>query len=388
MNNHQWLPHRSVPPEVTLERIEPIMELCGITRCTSVTQLDTLGVPTYCSIRPDAFLLQVSNGKGLTDAAAKVSAIMEGIELYHAETPLEGVLRRCSAAELLEEGATILPPDQVHGYYGNYFNEHFKLDWVCGENLSTGTSVWAPASTIYFDVFPSLHQTGTNGLASGNTLAEATLHALYELIERDAMTRLFADGQSHIGTCAEVIDPQTVDRLELRTIIDQAETNATKVILLRLKSAITVETVWAIFLNAQSFVSSSTFNVGWGTHTDITIATARALTEAAQSRLTVIHGGREDIMTAPAYAAKSVKDSNAYKFFDALEATVSWPELAERSKALPPSASIDATVADIIQKLGQAACGDVMRFDLTHPDKNIAVVKLITPKLGFNEKLF
>src|SRR3546814_19395124 len=34
----------------------------------------------------------------------------------------------------------------------------------------------------------------TNGLASGNHVAEATLHALYEIIERDAVTRLSRGG--------------------------------------------------------------------------------------------------------------------------------------------------------------------------------------------------
>jgi YcaO-like protein with predicted kinase domain len=388
MNKQQWFPHRSVAPEVTLDRILPIMESCGITRCTSVTQLDTLGVPTYCSIRPDAFLLQVSNGKGLTDAAAKVSAIMEGIELYHAETPSKGVLRRCSASELLEEGATILHADQIHGYFGNYDNERYRLDWVCGEILLTGLPVWTPASAIYFDVYPSLHQTGTNGLASGNHLAEATLHGLYELIERDAMSRLFEGGQSHIATRAAVIEPGTVTVPELRTIIDQAEENETKVVLLRLESAINLETIWAIFLNTRSFVSLSTFNVGWGTHSNIKIAAARALTEAAQSRLTFIHGGREDIVSKSAYGAKDVKKSTAYQFFNSLKPTVSWSALADETPPASLGANIETNVGDIVRALDAAELGNVYRFDLTHPDKNIAVVKIIAPKLKFNEKLF
>ena len=34
------------------------------------TGLDTLGIPTWVAIRPDGLILQVSNGKGLTDEAA------------------------------------------------------------------------------------------------------------------------------------------------------------------------------------------------------------------------------------------------------------------------------------------------------------------------------
>ena len=44
------------------------------------------GVPVVTVVRPNARSLAVSQGKGLTLAAAKVSAIMEAAELYHAET--------------------------------------------------------------------------------------------------------------------------------------------------------------------------------------------------------------------------------------------------------------------------------------------------------------
>ena len=186
---------RVVPPEQTWQRIQPLLQQCGITRCTSVTQLDTLGIPTYCSIRPDGRLLQVSNGKGLSDIAAKVSAAMEALELYHAENPLTHQLRRCSLNDLDTRLDEILLPADIQGFHHTYFGNRYLLDWTAGHNLMTGARVWAPASGIYFYCTPSLHNTSSNGLASGNHITEATLHAVYELIERDAMSQVFANGK-------------------------------------------------------------------------------------------------------------------------------------------------------------------------------------------------
>ena len=50
-----------------------------------VTALDVLGVPVYQAVRPASRNLAVSQGKGATAAAARVSAVMEGFELWHAE---------------------------------------------------------------------------------------------------------------------------------------------------------------------------------------------------------------------------------------------------------------------------------------------------------------
>jgi YcaO-like protein with predicted kinase domain len=50
-----------------------------------VTGLDRIGIPVALATRPNSRSVAVSQGKGLTLAAAKVSALMEAIELWHAE---------------------------------------------------------------------------------------------------------------------------------------------------------------------------------------------------------------------------------------------------------------------------------------------------------------
>src|SRR5204862_1033387 len=76
---------RAVSPIETLRRIRPRLRAAGITRLADVTGLDWIGVPVYQAIRPNSRTLSASQGKGLTPAQAKVSALMESLELFHAE---------------------------------------------------------------------------------------------------------------------------------------------------------------------------------------------------------------------------------------------------------------------------------------------------------------
>jgi ribosomal protein S12 methylthiotransferase accessory factor len=378
---------RLVPPEATLARVTPHLDRCGISRCTSVTRLDTLGIPTYCAIRPDGLLLQVSNGKGLTDAAAMTSATMEALELHHAEHPRPERLRRTTLAELRAEGADVVHPHEVHGYRKVYFGDRYACDWVRGESLTDGRPVWLPGSAVYFFCTPGLHDTSTNGLASGNHPAEATLHALYELIERDAMTRLVVDGEVRIRERAEVVDPDTIGDGTIRALIEAMERAHTHVVLLWLPSAIPLHTFWAVTLNRRPMAAVSTVNVGWGTHADITVAASRALTEAAQSRLVFIHGAREDILTKQVYHQEQTSDSRTFAYFDALRPSVTWPVLEAR-ETVGGDLDLDVQLARVVSALARAGHGRLVRADLTDPEMDIPVVRVIAPSLRFGEQLF
>src|SRR5579872_5344414 len=83
--------HRIVSPDVTLQRMMPHAASCGITRVANITGLDVIGIPVWVAFRPNSRSLSVSQGKGLDDAAAKASAVMESIEAFHAERILRPV---------------------------------------------------------------------------------------------------------------------------------------------------------------------------------------------------------------------------------------------------------------------------------------------------------
>src|SRR4051812_31442956 len=77
--------HRVRPPHETVAEYRALMPRLGITRLANVTGLDTIGIPVYVAIRPNARCLATSQGKGLDHDAAKASALMESIETWHAE---------------------------------------------------------------------------------------------------------------------------------------------------------------------------------------------------------------------------------------------------------------------------------------------------------------
>jgi ribosomal protein S12 methylthiotransferase accessory factor len=359
--------HCLAPPEQTLARIRPHLPACGITRCAEVTGLDVdLGVPTFCAIRPAALVLQTANGKGLTRLSAKVSALMEAIELHHAENPVPERLRRVSLNELTRLGLKTLPPERLPAYTRGYFSADYRLDWTAGVEALAGEPVWVPASAVYF-CEPALFRTSTNGLASGNHPLEAALHALYELIERDALAGLEVEGRLKIKEKCKIIDLATITDVSLQAVIRKIQQAKSKLVLLWLPSCIPVHTCWAVLLNQAPFSPVSTFNAGCGTHLDLAVAVARAITEAVQSRLTLVHGSREDIIAKPVYrGGGQVNTSPAYAYFDQ---------------------DLGLSYRYLLAQLAAAGRGPIFCFDLTRPDMNIPVVKVIMPSLRFNRKL-
>ena len=378
--------HRLIPPEQTLAQLTPYLSEFGITRLAEVTRLDVdLGVPTYCAIRPAGLVLQTSNGKGLTPASAKVSALMEAIELHHAEHPEPKRLVRSSLKILSENGLKVIRPEDLERHPPHFFSDDFMIDWVEAEELISQQKVWLPASAAYF-CEQSLLRTSTNGLASGNHLVEATLHALYELIERDAISRVEVNGRLKIKETCKIIDLTTITNQTLQQVIQKIQTAQSKLLLLWTPSCVPVHTFWAVLLNQMAFSAVSTFNMGYGTHFDIHVAAARAITEAVQSRLTLIHGAREDIIRKPVYKAEETESSRAYRYFDQLESNTPWQAI----ETLPKYKNNDLwhSYDYLRSQLRQAGHYPIFRVDLTHSKFNIPVVKVIIPSLRFKRDLF
>lgn len=382
---------RMCSPEDTLARITPHLPTCGITRCADVTHLDKFGVPVYCAIRPTAAVLQVSNGKGLTHVGAKVSALMEAIEFFHAEQPLPSQLHTCSMRVLHERGQAFVHPADLVGFLQErYCADTYAMEWVQAQNLISGEWVCIPSGVVFFHRVPALHTTTTNGLASGNHIVEATLHALYELIERDAAATLLGQQRIPIKHSCKVVDLQSVqgsddpDLADLQRLIHHVQQSGSKLVLLRVKSVVSVHTFWAIVLNEQSWISGSTFNTGWGTHLNPSIAATRAVTEAIQSRVTMIHGAREDALIKPVFRhAQEVWGSKAFQFFMNLAADAAWADLSEdtHDMAMGTEKNLQHTLNHLLGELVKAGHTHILRCDLTRPDVQIPVVRLIAPSL-------
>ena len=376
---------RACTPEETLTTIAPALPHCGITRAASVTHLDSLGVPTWVSVRPGGQALQISNGKGVTDAASKVSALMEACELHLVENPHPARLWHGSMAQLaeVEPDARIVLPEELHNHLGRYFTPDFAGEWTAGTDLGTGGRVWVPSCAVYFFRRPLLLGSSSNGLASGNTRAEARLHAIYEVIERDAMCAMGEGGRLKLRERGQVIDPDSVTFPVARLILDRCAAQGTTVKLMALPAAVAVTAIWAIFLNDRSLSTRTLANPGYGAHVNPGIALARALTEAAQSRLAKIHGARDDLRLKLGHP----RDSRAYRVLKSLTPNTSWGEVEARPRLDLPDAP-EAAVAMLVDALIRRGKGPVYDFDLGNPERHLYCARIIAPRLAFRKALF
>ena len=371
--------HRLVPPENTLERITPHLASFGITRCADITGLDRIGIPVCCAIRPQNRSLQVSNGKGLRYVDAQVSACMEAIELFHAENPSAN-FERASLKSMLRNGRRVIEPHIFPEHNPQtFFSSDLIVDWTKGEDLLSQEEVWLPASAAYLCA-PMFYRWSSNGLASGNHVVEATLHALYECIERDAISRLCHKGQVDFSPKrCRFIDLKTVPDGPLRELHDLITAAGVKLVLIAVKSRIRLPTFMAVLLDPNPFGLCSTVNIGYGAHLSATVAATRAITEAAQSRLTFIHGSREDL------TENAFQDSHAsvYDFFNRIEGTSSWRSLAEKA-----GNNLLEDYACILSRLRKAGHRNIFRVDMTRAPFKIPVVKVWVAGLTMDANLF
>ena len=119
--------HRAIPPAQTLQRIQPLLPIFGITRIADLTRLDRVGLPVVQCVRPNARSLSVSQGKGLDLISAKVSALMESIETFHAET-IELPLRFAAYEDLCYRETLARVEDMVQD--GTGFDPLRRTMWI------------------------------------------------------------------------------------------------------------------------------------------------------------------------------------------------------------------------------------------------------------------
>jgi ribosomal protein S12 methylthiotransferase accessory factor len=365
--------HRAARPMETLDRIRPLLPAMGITRVADVTGLDRLGIPTWCAVRPAARLIQIANGKGLSPISAEVSAIMEAVEDWHAEIP-QVAFRNASPAALRHEGQAFVRASELPLYRTDvHLSDERAIDWVRGEQISDGQSVWLPASAIFL-VEPTLFNSDSNGLAAGNHMVEATLHALYEVIERDAIGRLTHDGLILPSGGSRAINLNTLPPGPLTLLCDRLREVEISLILIRVESVAPVSTFWAVLVDPVSPFACTRVNFGQGSHLSPVVAALRAITEAAQSRLTFIHGAREDL-NSYSYEFLEVHQ-RVPAFFEGQRGDLSWSETSD-----PSSGDLSEDLDTVLSGLCAAGYAHIYRVDLTNACFGIPVVKVLVPGL-------
>ncbi len=287
-----------VDPDVTLSQLAEVRKLVGISRLANITGLDSVGVPTWMAIRPLARSLTVSQGKGVTHTAAKVSAIMEATELFHAEhlLPLGEEFTIIEAAHSDRFVDISFLPIRPNGD----LSRTKSITWIPGKCLVTGNVCWVPRQIMDLNFVDSckeneLFTSSSNGLASGNTLAEATIHAICEVIERDHSAYFHIKQQFSPDSQNNRIAPDTIKERTCREVITKVEYAGLNYAVWNITTELGLPCFICVVYDENHNTLYPSRATGAGCHPNRHIAFLRAMTEALQTRLTLVAGARDDI---------------------------------------------------------------------------------------------
>lgn len=354
------------------------MPVLGITRVANVTGLDVVGIPVVMVCRPNSRSIAVSQGKGHDLAAAKASGLMESFEQYHAER-ITQPLKLASYNEL-RFSHEVADPASLLWTSATSFHDELRLLWIEADDVIQNSRVWVPFETVHADFTytrragTGAFTSGTNGLASGNNLLEAVTHGICEVVERHCSSLWkelpMQDREAIRLDLSSVADPTCLGFMER---YQQADI---QVAVWEMTSGFGIPAfVCSIASGAEQPRGLPELHGGMGCHPSREVALARALSEAAQSRLTFIAGSRDDLMRRRYGPTPNP---------ELVDAVLSPPELLQRSLSETPTCEAETHADDaawLLRRLRSAGVERVLVVDLSRPELGLSVVKVIIPGL-------
>jgi ribosomal protein S12 methylthiotransferase accessory factor len=363
---------RTIAPETTLLYAKQLATAAGISEVRDITDLDVLGVPVYLSVRPHALADKTTFGKGLNSIDAEVGAYMEALEFSFAE-PGRGLVstwwgtpREVTGKESEDSILSFVP------FLQREIDLDGRLLLANARDIESGFEATIPAELVHYparNTGQSIFGSSTNGLASGNSVVQATLQALLELIERDIWSFEFVRSESKLVETASLPD-------NVQEIVGRAERNG-----LEFKVRTVSNDYGMPFFVAFVFDSENprrkTFNGGWACDLDRNRALVRAVTEAAQSRVALIHGGRRPDLTRQASERETkVLRRHMQAVGDARD-QVALTDIPDFSVV----STLEDKLDEVIRRLRRVVQEPIYRVQFTSPELPLQVVRLVVPQL-------
>ncbi len=249
--------------------------------------------------------------------------------------------------------------------------------WVEGWDLVADRAIFVPEQAVTLDTTfraPPIFDISSNGLASGNAPVEAIAHGLCEVIERDAEAAWRRSGSDR----RLVLD--TIDDDACRGLIAQIAAAGARIYVWDLtadrepRPAISVIGAAVMEDPAEPAWRTLGFYQGFGAHWRPEVAIARALTEAAQTRLTYIAGARDDFF--PVDYARATDPELLADLWDRFSQPCDEPVVFDDLPRLEAETLGEALGAMV------AGHAQVIAVDLTHPELRVPVVKVLVPGLA------
>ena len=310
-----------------------------------------------------------------TKEQAMASAVMEALERYSAEVREDDEIIYGTYEQAKANGLTVNPYDLILPMNVLNYVQDAQIAWTEGFEMFRGEPVWVPACEAFYPYYPDgdlqLYRFHTNGLAAGNTMEEAILHALFELIERDAWS--IAEFNEYANADIEIDDENSV----AWKLLKQFEENGVEIHLKDLTSDIGIPTIGAAADDVRT-KDPELLTIGVGTHLNPEIACIRALTEVAQSRTTHKHG-----IKINAQLQKKTQDMGYEKI---KKINRMWYSDSKNRKKLSEmvNEATDYVLDDIEIVLGRLmdrGFDMVVAVDLTREEIGVPVVRMVVPGL-------
>ena len=381
---HRLGTFRSASPGESLKAARVAAKICGISRLASVTGLDHIGLPVWMAIRPLGRSLSVSQGKGLTDTLAQVSALMEAIELFHAESFLPAGIER--SIKLTARDPNFADVEALPIHTNRDLNFESPIRWLETRSIITGKTKWIPKELIDLDttrIYDGFFVPSSNGLASGNSRTEALLHGLSEILERDQV--------SHWLVVENLSPGLSCRRLNLSSGLPESIERAISMI----RQAGLAVAVWyaSVTMEVPCFVcaiadtSGNTLYpqhaAGYGCHISKEIALLRAITEAAQSRLTFISGTRDDLFVRIYENDIRVDAPSNRVWLQSIQSSgedISYNDLPDFSHFITFSEAVEYIASCMLDD----GITDVLALDLTNDTIGVPVIHVVAPHAEFD----
>ncbi len=365
---------RNIPPEETLARVLPLLGVAGMGEPEDIT--DDIGIPVISVDRQETALgiPKYYNGKGVTKEQALASGVMEAIERYCAEVRDEDEIVFGTYEQACDNMATVNPIDLILPIWAIDNLQGAEIAWTEGWEMFRGEPIWVPACSVFYPYKPDtdlqLFKFHTNGIAAGNTMEEAVLHATFELIERDAWS--LAEYRNIPVPDVEV-DPDSIPG----QLIAKFAEKGVEIHLKDLTSDIGVPTIGAAADDVLT-KDPEMLTIGVGTHLNPEIAAIRAITEVAQSRATHKDGKKIN--------AQLQRVTNQMGYETIKKVNRVWYGSCDRKVRLTDmmDESTDDVLDDIevvFGKLVDAGFYSVIACDLTRPELDVPVVRMIIPDM-------
>ncbi len=369
--------HRAAHPEETFAKATQFTHRLGITRIANVTGLDRLGIPVVMVHRPNARSVTVAQGKGADLLSARVSGLMESIETWHAENPSLPITfgRESELSNHYNLAEVERLPNLKHSGY----TSDTSICWTAGQDILSGDSALVPYELIHADcTLPYPTDAGsflstTNGLASGNEILEATVHAITEIIERDAVNLWYRSGIS--ARARTRVDLNSIDDELCNKTIERCKRGGMKIAIWDVTTNTNIPAFFCLLLDTERNTHPG---AGSGCHVTREIALQRALFEAVQVRTTYISGTRDDL-THGEYESEAIdgKISRAQSLmFHSRDANRCFSDI--------PTKKYDSFEEDldyVLDQLRDIGIEQIIRIDLSKSDIAIPVVRVVIPGL-------